>query len=65
MPYLEPSELEGGVTIRKMQEVAEAMGCKFVYAMVPEENIESLLEQQALKKSTNIIISGIATNDAR
>jgi len=50
-PYLERSELEGGITIRKMQQVAEAMDCKFVYAIVPEESVESLVNQQAFKKA--------------
>ena len=49
--YLERSELEGGVTLKKMQEVAEAMHCRFVYAIVPadEQNnsIETIIERQA------------------
>lgn len=49
--YLERSELEGGITLRKMQEVADAMGCKFVYAIVPEESIETLIDEQASKRA--------------
>lgn len=49
--YLERSELEGGITLKKMQEVAEAMHCRFVYAIVPaggkDESIEMIIEQQA------------------
>ncbi|OGT31536.1 MAG: hypothetical protein A2W28_05085 [Gammaproteobacteria bacterium RBG_16_51_14] len=49
--YLERSELDGSVTINKMQQVAEAMHCRFVYAIVPKEgyggSIEKIIEQQA------------------
>jgi len=49
--YLERSELDGGITLKKMQEVAEAMHCRFVYAIVPaggkSESIEMIIEQQA------------------
>jgi predicted DNA-binding mobile mystery protein A len=49
--YLERSELDGGITLKKMQEVAEAMHCRFVYAIVPaggkNESIEMIIEQQA------------------
>jgi predicted DNA-binding mobile mystery protein A len=48
--YLERSELDGNVTIKKMQQVAEAMHCRFVYAIVPKEryggSIEKIIEQQ-------------------
>jgi len=54
-PYLERTELEGGITIRKMQEVADAMGCKFVYAIVPEDSIEKLIDQQASKKAKALV----------
>ncbi|MDH5570912.1 MAG: mobile mystery protein A [Gammaproteobacteria bacterium] len=52
--YLERSELDGGVTLRKMQNVAEAMGCRFVYAIVPETSIDDLIEKQALKKAEKL-----------
>lgn len=52
--YLERSELDGGITLRKMQNVAEAMGCRFVYAIVPETSIEDLIEKQARKKADKL-----------
>jgi len=52
----EKSELEGGITLRTMQEMAEAMGCKFVYAIVPETgNMADILESQAKKKATVLV----------
>lgn len=49
--YLERSELDGGITLKKMQKVAEAMHCRFVYAIVPlggkTDSIETIVDQQA------------------
>jgi predicted DNA-binding mobile mystery protein A len=47
--YLERSELDGSVTLKKMQQVAEVVNCRFVYAIVPPhgKTIESLLNERA------------------
>lgn len=47
----ESGELSGGVTLRTMQAMAEAMGCCFVYAVVPDRNIESVIKDQAIIKA--------------
>lgn len=47
----EKAELEGRVTIRAMREAAEAMNCRFIYAIVPEENIETVIRKQAREKA--------------
>ncbi len=47
----EKAELCGGVTLKKMQEMAQAMNCRFVYAIVPETDIEDVLKAQAFKKA--------------
>lgn len=47
----ESGELSGGVTLRTMQAMAEAMGCRFVYAVVPDRNIESVIKDQAIIKA--------------
>lgn len=58
--YLERSEQDGSITIKKMQQVAHAMHCRFVYALVPETmsdnkpTIESIIEAQAEQKARNI-----------
>ncbi len=50
---LERYEREEGVSLRNMREAAEAMGCRFVYAIVPPSgsNVESLINRQARKKT--------------
>lgn len=47
----ESAEQDGGVTLKTMQSMAEAMNCRFVYAIVPEKDIESLIKEQAIKKA--------------
>jgi len=47
----ETSELSGGVTLRTMQSMAQAMSCRFVYAIIPEKDIESVIKDQAIIKA--------------
>jgi predicted DNA-binding mobile mystery protein A len=47
----EKSELEGRVTIKAMRDAAEAMDCRFVYAIVPEKDIETLIRKRAREKA--------------
>jgi predicted DNA-binding mobile mystery protein A len=51
----EHAELTGGVTLKSMQAFAEAMECKFVYAIVPPGRIEDIVMRQARKKATAIV----------
>ena len=51
----EKNELTGSVTLKTMQNMAEAMGCRFVYAIVPEQDTQSLIEQQAQKKAQALV----------
>jgi predicted DNA-binding mobile mystery protein A len=44
---LEQDELTGSVTIKTMQQVAEALDCTFVYALVPSTSLEDTLRSQA------------------
>lgn len=48
----EKAELSGGITIKTMQQMADSMGCRFVYAVVPETDIEDLLMKRARSKAT-------------
>ena len=50
----ENAELSGGITLKSMQATAAAMGCRFVYAIVPPERIEGLIMAQARKKATAV-----------
>lgn len=51
----ERAELEGGVTLKYMDKVAKANGCKFVYAIVPETSVDEIIEEQAVKKATALV----------
>ncbi len=51
----ERNEREGTITINQMDKMAHAMGCKFVYAIVPEDSIEQIVTQQAKDKATATI----------
>lgn len=44
---LEKSEVTGNVTIKTMREAAEAMNCKFIYAIVPVKPMDELLRDRA------------------
>lgn len=46
---LEQDEYKGNVTLNSMQKAAEAMGCKFVYAIVPETSLEEIVHDQVVR----------------
>jgi predicted DNA-binding mobile mystery protein A len=47
----EKAERDGGITLKSMQATAEAMGCRFVYAIVPPVSAENVIMEQARKKA--------------
>jgi predicted DNA-binding mobile mystery protein A len=52
----EAAERSGGVTIKTMQAVAEAMGCRFVYAIVPGSGtLEDVIKAQARRKAEALV----------
>jgi predicted DNA-binding mobile mystery protein A len=51
----EQLELSGGATLKSMQAVAQAMGCRFIYAVVPEKDIDDLILAQARKKARALV----------
>lgn len=52
----EHAELDGGITLKSMQAIAEAMGCRFVYAVIPPSgHIEDVITAQARKKAMAIV----------
>lgn len=55
----EQAELSGSVTIKSMQAAAEAMGCRFVYAVVPVESTNALITAQARRKAMAVV--GVAS----
>jgi predicted DNA-binding mobile mystery protein A len=53
--HAEHAELSGAITLKSMQAAAEAMGCKFIYAIVPPGSVEELIIRQARKKATGFV----------
>ncbi len=51
----ERKERDGGVTLGHMKRLAEAMGGKFVYAIVPDGQIEDILRDQARAKAGAVV----------
>ncbi len=52
---LELSEIDGAVSLRTLQEAAQAMGCRLVYAVVPETTVADVVEQQARSKAAALV----------
>ena len=50
----ERNERDGGISLKQMEKIAQSMGCKFVYAIVPDRRIEDVIYSQALDKATEI-----------
>jgi predicted DNA-binding mobile mystery protein A len=44
---LEQSEIGGNVTLHSLQRAAEALGCKLVYALVPEKPLADIVRARA------------------
>jgi predicted DNA-binding mobile mystery protein A len=51
----EKAEVSGNVTIKTLQSMAEAMNCRFVYAIVPHGTIEDLILLQAKRKALKLV----------
>jgi predicted DNA-binding mobile mystery protein A len=47
----EQDETTGSVTLKTMQNMAEAMDCRFVYAVIPKQEVEKMIREQALAKA--------------
>jgi predicted DNA-binding mobile mystery protein A len=52
VPHLEKSEAEYRITLGRLRDAAEALGCQLVYALVPKTGrVQDLLEQRARTKA--------------
>jgi len=56
----ESAERNGAATLKSMEAMAAAMGCRFVYAIVPPGKVDDLILAQARKKAAAIV--GTASN---
>ncbi len=54
--HAERAELDGAITIKKMEQMAEAMGCRFVYAVVPDKPIREMLSKRAYDKAMSLAL---------
>jgi predicted DNA-binding mobile mystery protein A len=47
--HLESAERDGAITLSKLSEVAAALNCTLVYALVPDSSLEEVVRQQAAR----------------
>ncbi|MFZ2113593.1 MAG: mobile mystery protein A [Solirubrobacteraceae bacterium] len=52
---LERAELHGGITTRKLAEVAAALDCTLVYTLVPNTTLEQTVMRQARTEASRIL----------
>src|SRR5271156_123446 len=46
---MEQSELKGTIQLATLRRIAEAMNCTLVYALVPNDSLETIVREQARK----------------
>lgn len=44
---LEKAEMDGSVTLKSLEHAAEALGCRFVYVLIPEKPLTETLRERA------------------
>ncbi len=56
LSQLEAKELGGTVSIKTLRKAAEALNCRLVYALVPNDGgLQGILDKQALMKAKDIV----------
>lgn len=58
---LEQREVEKKVTLETLQRAAQAMGCELVYALVPHESLEKIVDEQAKLTAQRLLQSTLHT----
>ena len=54
---IEQREMNGSITLKSLNEVANALNMKVVYAVVPQnENIEKMIEKRAIEVAREIVL---------
>ncbi len=51
----ERNERDGAITIKQMEKLAQAMGGRFVYAVIPNGTVEDVIQVQARHKAEKLI----------
>ena len=44
---LQKAESDGSITLRNLQKIAKALECEMIYAFVPKESLENIIETKA------------------
>jgi predicted DNA-binding mobile mystery protein A len=45
----------GSLTLKTMNKIAQAMGCRFIYVIIPDHKVEELILKQAQLRAKNIV----------
>jgi predicted DNA-binding mobile mystery protein A len=53
--HFEKREATGNLTIKTLERAAAAMGCRFVYAIVPEATVADLISKRARERAEQIV----------
>lgn len=54
---MEQNERNGSITLKSLELAAEALGCTVVYALVPKQSLEEIVQEQAKLKAQEIVKS--------
>ena len=52
----ERNELDGAISLKQMEQLAAAMGGRFVYAIVPDQRVDDMKYQQAKRKARALLL---------
>ncbi|PIS10774.1 MAG: transcriptional regulator [Bdellovibrio sp. CG10_big_fil_rev_8_21_14_0_10_47_8] len=60
---LEQREVTQKISMETLQRAAQAMNCELVYALVPRDSLEKIVDDQAIKSATEILKRTLHTMD--
>ncbi len=60
---LEQREVDKKVTLETLQRAARAMGCELIYALVPRESLEKVVDEQSMITARKILEKTLHTMD--
>ena len=53
---MEEREANGAITLKAMEEIASAFGCKFVYGIIPHESFQKMVNERAETLARKIVM---------
>jgi predicted DNA-binding mobile mystery protein A len=51
----EASEIQGTISLNTMQQIAESMDCEIVYFVLPQTNLEKMVDAQVQRKANDML----------